>query len=241
MALIKKSKMSFLSFYKVLYLLLCCFFIWSCRGDLYEKGEKTLAIGDFNRSVSYFSMVLDDDPLFMKARYGLALAYFGLAEEMERRGENALPFWQKAYDEFRILERANALVGYEKLYSTCLFYWARATLAVHPEASVLSVLDHSISLDSSNYFSYNLKALVLQAQGQNSLAQQIFIYIIAKDPQFIAAYSNLGNLYWEKKDFENAWDVWSMGLEKYPNDSYLKTWTQRAQDSLTVKLLMESL
>jgi hypothetical protein len=31
------------------------------------------------------------------------------------------------------------------------------------------------------------------------------------------------------------------GLQKDPNNSYLKTWTDRAQDSLTIKLLMESL
>ena len=31
------------------------------------------------------------------------------------------------------------------------------------------------------------------------------------------------------------------GVTKYPNDPYLKTWTERAQDSLTVRFLMESL
>ena len=75
----------------------------------------------------------------------------------------------------------------------------------------------------------------------SDLAQQVFVYIIAKNPDFIAAYSNLGNLYWDRGDYENAWDIWSMGLQKDPNNSYLKTWTDRAQDSLTIKLLMESL
>lgn len=241
MSRFNKSKRFFIPYEKALCLFLCCFLFWSCENGIYEKGEKTLAIGDFNRAASYFSSVLDDEPLFMKARYGLALSYFGLAEEMEWRGENALPFWQKAYDEFRILERAKALNGYEKMYSTCLFYWARATLYVHPEASVLPVLDRSIALDSSNYFSFNLKGLSLQSVGQDSLAQQVFVYIIAKNPDFIAAYSNLGNLYWDRGDYENAWDIWSMGLQKDPNNSYLKTWTERAQDSLTIQLLTESL
>jgi tetratricopeptide (TPR) repeat protein len=236
-----KSKRIFIHFNKALCLFLCLFPFWACQNDLYEKGEKTLAIGDFKRAASFFSSVLDEDPLGMKARYGLALSYFGLAEEMEWRGENALSFWQKAYDEFRILERARVLDGYEKMYSTCLFYWARATLSLDPEASVLSVLDRSIELDSTNYFSFNLKGLFLQSKGQDSLAQETFVYIIAKEPEFIAAYSNLGNLYWKKGDYENAWDIWSMGLQKYPNDPYLKTWTERAQDSLTVRFLMESL
>ena len=71
------------------------------------------------------------------------------------------------------------------------FYWARATLSLDPEASVLSVLDRSIELDSTNYFSFNLKGLFLQSKGQDSLAQETFVYIIAKEPEFIAAYSNL--------------------------------------------------
>lgn len=244
MFLFIKSKRFFVSLNKVFHLtlwLLCCFLFLSCQNNLQEKGEKALAIGDFDRAVLYFSNALDEDPVSKEARYGLALAYFGLAEDAESIGQNSLVLWQKAYNEFRILEKLDTLSRFKEMYSTCIFYWVRSTLEAHPEAPVLSALNKSIDLDSLNFFSFNLKALVLESQGLDSLAQQIFIYIIAKDPQFLAAYSNLGNLYWDAGDIENAWDIWSMGLQVAPGNSYLKTWTQRAQDSLTVRLLRESL
>jgi cytochrome c-type biogenesis protein CcmH/NrfG len=107
-------------------------------------------------------------------------------------------------------------------------------------ANVLPLLDKSIQLDSLNYFSYNLKGLILarsSAPGNLNSAKNIFIHIVTREPGFISAYINLGNIYWEEGDVESAWDTWSAGLQKAPTNSSLIYWTQVAEDSLKSMVL----
>lgn len=95
MSRFNKSKRFFIPYEKALCLFLCFFLFWSCENGIYEKGEKTLAIGDFNRAASYFSSVLDDEPLFMKARYGLALSYFGSPKKWNGGVKMPCPFGKR--------------------------------------------------------------------------------------------------------------------------------------------------
>lgn len=111
----------------------------------------------------------------------------------------------------------------------------------HRKANVLPLLDQSIQLDSLNFFSYNLKALILARQGRTEEAKNIFIYVVTKEPKFASAYVNLGNIYWEEGDIESAWDIWSMGHEALPKDRALAHWTKVAEDSLKAKILSEEL
>ena len=97
---------------------------------------------------------------------------------------------------------------------------------------MLPLLDKSIALDSANYFSYNLKALVLGNLGRTEEAKKIFIFIVTKNPKFASAYLNLGNIYWSEGDIESAWDIWSMGHEALPENAGLAHWTTVAEDSL---------
>ena len=121
------------------------------------------------------------------------------------------------------------------------FYLARATLIEHGEANVLPILDQSIRLDSANYFSYNLKALLLEHRDRVEDAKNLYIYIVTKEPKFGSAYVNLGNLYWKQGDVESAWDIWSMGHNALPDDVTLAHWTQVAEDSLKTLVEMGSL
>ena len=105
-------------------------------------------------------------------------------------------------------------------------------LAENAQAKVLPLLDQSIKLDPENYFSYNLKALILAGQGNTDEAKKIYAYIVTREPKFASAYVNLGNLYWNAHDYESAWDIWSMGHEALPQDAVLAKWTRIAEDSL---------
>ena len=98
----------------------------------------------------------------------------------------------------------------------------------------MSLLDKSIELDSLNYFSYNLKALIYSKSGRIEPAKKIYVYIVTKEPAFASAYMNLGNLYWDEGDVESAWDIWSMGLKANPRDVNLERWTHVAEDSLRI-------
>lgn len=214
---------------------ICVLFFASCHSSL-DSANEALRIGDFDRAARQFSKVLDGEPANRDARYGLALAYFGKAESEERNGSHSADSWARALSEFRILSKIDSNVAKE-MHSTALFYLSRARIEENPRAKILGLLDESISLDSANDFSWNLKALVLQGMGDTESAQGIFTKILSRNPKFSPAYSNLGNLYWEQGKTEDAWDIWSMGSLEFPENRHLKHWAKVAEDSLKAQEL----
>ena len=204
----------------------------ACNGNDMNRGDEALRIGDYKRAAKNFSKVLDKDPANRDARYGLAIAYYAIAEDKERLRESTLAYWERTVREFKILSVVDTSEKSKPMYSTSLFYLARAMLAENAQAKVLPLLDQSIKLDPENYFSYNLKALILAGQGNTDEAKKIYAYIVTREPKFASAYVNLGNLYWNEHDYESAWDIWSMGHEALPQDAVLAKWTRIAEDSL---------
>ncbi len=212
----------------IFFVLLLC----ACNGNDMNRGDAALRIGDYDRAIANFSKVLDCEPANRDARYGLAIAYYAIAEDKERVRGNTLALWERTVREFRILSAVDSSEKVKPLYSTSLFYLARAMLAENEQAKVMRLLDESIQLDPLNYFSYNLKALILGGQGDIDGAKKIYAYIVTREPKFASAYVNLGNLYWNAHDYESAWDIWSMGHEALPQDPVLAKWTHVAEDSL---------
>lgn len=220
--------------------LLFTFFLMSCVKDDVKRGNAALRIGDYERAIANFSKALDSDPANRDARYGLALSYNAQAEDAERLKDSSFVRWSRAAREFKILSSLDSSGSIDANYSTCLFYLARATLNHDASANVLPLLDKSIGLDSLNYFSYNLKGLILaqsSAPGDLNIAKNIFIHIVTREPGFVSAYINLGNIYWDEGDVESAWDTWSAGLQKAPTNRSLIYWTQVAEDSLKSMVL----
>lgn len=212
----------------------------ACVEDDVARGNKALRIGDYNRAIVNFNKALDQDPAHRDARYGLALSYYALAESEERLNVSSFDMWERAAREFEILSKVDSSGRIDASYSTCLFYLARSIMQMG-NGDVLPVLDKSIRLDSLNFFSYNLKALLLAGQGRTDDAKNIFVYVVTKEPKFASAYLNLGNIYWGEGDIESAWDIWSMGHEALPKDRALEYWTGVAEDSLKAKVLAEGL
>ena len=217
---------------KLLFAMLVATVFVACNGNDMNRGDEALRIGDYKRAAKNFSKVLDAEPANRDARYGLAIAYYAIAEDKERIKENTLPLWERTVREFKILSVVDSSEKIKPMYSTSLFYLARAMLSANDHAKVLSLLDKSIQLDPENYFSYNLKALILSGQGESDEAKKIYAYIVTREPKFASAYVNLGNLYWNARDYESAWDIWSMGHEALPQDAVLAKWTRIAEDSL---------
>ena len=204
----------------------------ACNGNDLKRGDEALRIGDYDRAVANFSKVLDAEPANRDARYGLAIAYYAIAEDKERLKESTLALWERSVREFKILSVVDSSEKSKPMYSTALFYLARAMLAENAQANVMALLDQSIQLDPENYFSYNLKALIMAGHGDTDGAKKIYAYIVTKEPKFASAYVNLGNLYWNAHDYESAWDIWSMGRDALPQDAVLAKWTRIAEDSL---------
>ena len=220
--------------------LLFTFLLMSCVNDDIKRGNDALRIGDYERAIANFSRALDVEPANRDARYGLALSYYAEAEAADRVNDSSFYRWSRTAREFKILSVLDSSGSIDANYSTCLFYLARATLNHDASANVLPLLNKSIQLDSLNYFSYNLKGLILarsNVPGDLNGAKNIFIHIVTREPGFVSAYINLGNIYWEEGDVEAAWDTWSAGLQKAPTNSSLIYWTQVAEDSLKSMVL----
>ena len=212
----------------------------ACVEDDVRRGNDALRIGDYDRAIQNFSKALDVEPANRDARYGLALSYYAVAEEAEHLKTPTFDMWNRTAREFDILSKVDSSGRIDANYSTCLFYLARATMAQNSAANVLPLLDRSIQLDSLNFFSFNLKGLILSERGDKESvenAKKIFIHVVTREPQFISAYVNLGNIYWDEGDIESAWDTWSAGLERSPKNQSLIYWTQVAADSLKSMVL----
>lgn len=220
--------------------LLAAFLLMSCVKDDIRRGNDALRIGDYDRAIANFSKALDSDPANRDARYGLALSYYAEAEDAERLKDSSFARWNRTAREFKILSALDSSGSIDANYSTCLFYLARATLNHDASANVLPLLNKSIQLDSLNFFSHNLKGLILAQSGNVedvNNAKNIFIHIVTREPQFVSAYINLGNIYWDEGDVESAWDTWSAGLQKAPTNKSLIYWTRVAEDSLKSMVL----
>ena len=206
--------------------------VLGCMESRVNRGNDALRIGDYARAVNNFSAVLDDNPLDRDARYGLALSYYAIAEERERIKSGTADLWERTVQEFQVLWNVDSSFKIRETYSNSLFYLAKATLGENTRANVLPLLEQSIALDSLNYFSFNLKALILESLDRDEEAKNLYIYIITREPRFISAYVNLGNLYWREGDVSSAWDIWSMGLKQDEKNHTLLHWTRVAEDSL---------
>lgn len=207
-------------------------FMSGCMEDRVGRGNDALRIGDYARAISNFSAVLDNNPLNRDARYGLALSYYAIAEEKERIKAGASPLWERTVQEFQVLWNVDSSFKIREAYSNSLFYLAKATLSENSHANVLPLLKRSIALDSLNYFSFNLKALIYESLNRTEEAKDLYVYIITREPKFLSAYINLGNIYWREGDVSSAWDIWSMGLKQDEENSTLLHWTRVAEDSL---------
>ena len=53
----------------------------ACVEDDVRRGNEALRIGDYDRAVLNFSKALDVQPADRDARYGLALAYYAIADD----------------------------------------------------------------------------------------------------------------------------------------------------------------
>ena len=218
-------------------LLALALWLQGCDGDARHRGSESLRIGDYDRAIIAWNSVLDVKPADREARYGLALSWFTKARDEEHMRESSDTSYEQAAHEFRILVNLDTTKTVRTMASSSLFQVARISVEADHFEDALRVLNESIQLDSLNWFAWNLKGLVLEGLGKPDAAQTNYEHIISQAPDFVTAYINLGNLHWSQRKFGEAWDDWSLGLDRDSSNTYLKYWVGRAE----VKLKEEAL
>jgi tetratricopeptide (TPR) repeat protein len=192
-------------------------------------------LGDYSRARQNWSTILDQNPADAEARYGLSIAFFSEAQKLDREHRASITQWESALYEFRILLQIDSTQTIRAMASTSLFQVARARYGEELFAQSDVLLDDAIRLDSTNWFAWNLKGLALEGLGRFDDAQASYEQILIRNPDFISAYVNLGNLHWSQGRIEDAWDDWSLGLQRDSTNVYLKHWVERAANKLLEK------
>jgi len=221
-------------------LLAVCLVLFGCRdSELRQAGKDALRVGDYGRAAKSWSQVLDGNPADAEARYGYAMSLFKAARQLDRDHRNSNEAWDSCAHEFHILLRLDSSASVRSMASTSLFQVARQRIVDDRFEDARDILGDAIKLDSTDWFAWNLHGLVEEGLGKPEAAKNIYEWIIAHNPDFIAAYINLGNLDWSEHRYGESWDDWSLGLERDSTNTYLKDWVQRAGNKLKEEALQD--
>jgi len=205
------------------------------QGNERHRGQEALRLGDYERARQNWAQILDLNPADAEARFGMSMSYFSEARQLDREHRPSVDAWEAAVREFRILLQIDSTQTIRSMASTSLFQVARNRLSEEHFNQADALLDEALHSDSSNWFAWNLKGLALEGLGRPEDAQACYEQIIGRNPDFISAYVNLGNLHWSKGRAEDAWDDWSLGLQRDTANVYLKHWVERAANRLKEK------
>lgn len=197
-----------------------------------KRGQAALQVGDYARAQMCWSHVLDASPANVEARTSFAMAVFSEAQEREREHGQADSLWEASRSAFRILLRLDSSQTTRALASTTLFQVSRRRMSAERLADAARLLHEAVRLDSTNWFAWNLLALTSENLGQDERAQALYEQILVRQPTFVTAYINLGNLQWRRGQIGEAWESWSLGLEQDSANTYLQQWTARAEEEL---------
>lgn len=207
--------------------------LMSCeQAEWRKRGQSALEIGDYSRAAQAWAHVLDAQPADAEARYGLAMALFSSARQMDQERRASAPMWDSCWHEFQILLRLDSSRTVKAMASTSAFQVAKNQVESEQYSQASMLLRRSIALDSSNWFAWNLQGLALEGLGQSAQAQIAYETVVAKEPSIIAAYVNYGNLQWRQGHIAEAWEIWSLGLERDSTNAYLQYWVSLAERKL---------
>lgn len=223
-------------FKQILFLIIPLFLGCGKSTDL-KVAKAALQAGDWNRAERFLNRVLDKDPLNKEARYGLVLALYSIARDNEVGGMKQIEDWKKSLHEFQICFRQDSSADLRRMYGIALYQLARFHLENGEVDQTITLLDKSVQIDSLNDYSINLKALIYSQTKKEKQAEELWEYLMAKNPKFLSAYLNLGEMQWREKKWEDAWITWKAGLEVFPKNASLLKWSRIAEEHLVAGML----
>ena len=203
-----------------------------------EKGNEALSIKDYSRAAQFFNRSLDQEPTQANARLGLTQVWLNLA--LDSDSGNA-KFLDSAYIQValwkRTLELSAKSLADDK--QNILFYnqvhlnYARYLFFDGLYSRALDVINQTIKVesDSAQHLEYlQLSSFVYFSKSEDSIALDMGRKLIDIYPEFEPAYLDVGKMYWQVANYEEALVVWSVGQEKFPENEELSYWTLEAMD-----------
>jgi tetratricopeptide (TPR) repeat protein len=230
---------------KLLYLVLMLILLVSCEESLesrvskdVKRGNLALEMHDLNRAVNFFNDALDQKPNEIQARRGLTLAWMAFAQSEE---SDSPAFLDNAKRELLAWKRAVELEGGEfglradeiLWNNTIQIRFASSAFLQGNTTQTLSLLKQVLwaEKDTVNYLQYlQLSSFVSFSQSRDSIAIEYGRQLIEAYPSFEQGYLDVGKMYWQTGDYDEALVVWSVGQENFPLNEELSYWALEAMD-----------
>lgn len=203
-----------------------------------EQGNQALSVKDYSRAIVSFNNSLDQIPSQPEARFGLARSFHSLASNS---GSSQLSLLDSAYNQVGFWKRAVELkngsfeknVDYQSFYNKVHVEYAVQLFKKGIYSQSLNVLNNTISIekDSVNYLGYlQVTSFIYFSRSQDSIAIELGRLLIESYPEFESGYLDVGKMYWQVEDYEEALIVWSVGQERFPKNEELSYWVLEAMD-----------
>ncbi len=200
-----------------------------CRGDL-ESAKACYRVGDFGRAQVLFGKAVDADPLSFEARYGLALVLQEAGLQKKALELDRAVDWFEVVQAYDICSRLGGETSvFAQNYAFALFHLAHKLFQDKKFSAARDYLAQARKLQPHDKYVLNLAGVVAYNLADYKEAEEIFARLIAVDPDFLSAYLNLGNVYWESRRPDEALAAWKQGLDHSPGEPTL---TRRLEEAI---------
>ncbi|UII26307.1 tetratricopeptide repeat protein [Fulvivirga maritima] len=196
---------------KTFIVVLLTLFIFSCKDERSELGDKYFKKGDYAKAVEAYTEYLKLEPAHVKSLYNRGRAY-------EELGQS-----EKAVEDFKKVLSEDPLNANAYLSLASDFYYRQ-----HDYENTVFYVDKTLKYDESNEAAYTLKGKAFQKLGELDQALTAYNDAISVNKQYADAYLSRGllNIYKKRRsqacsDFKMAKSLGASNadqvLKKYCN------------------------
>ncbi len=194
-----------------------------------EKGNASLALGDYEMAQEFYSGILRKDPLNSDARLGMGKA---ILQRISAENSSDSLLWIRAVTHLEAARTINSSLEVNGLLSQVWQERAFQLLAKDDTIEALSALTRAIEHDSRNMDALNQAGIIYFRLGEVGKAKAIFQKALICDSLSSSVLFNLGMVNWQERNTAVAHDLWFRALEITPNDSEILYWFARAEKEI---------
>ncbi len=205
--------------------------LFSCSDNQVKRGYQSLALGDYDMAIGFFTEELHRNPRDFQARVGMGKAL--LQKSYAHNQDTTL--WRQALVQ---LQAARSIENRDYLNSLLKDAWiiyGRKKLASTDTMSALIALTFALDYDPSSSEALNLSGIIFSTFGFAQKAESLFtlagsIHKTDRDILF-----NLGILYYYRKQYIEALQIWRSEVLCDSLDNELQQWIALAEERINGK------
>lgn len=196
-----------------------------CVENNIDRGNRNLALGDYERAKYFFSKVVDTYPENFEARLGLGKAC--LQQLASTSQNNAL--WNLCLINLEAARTLNPDQPVDTLLSVVWHQRAMYLLESRDSIRALQALMKSIEYDRTNAKPLNAAGLLYFKFKEYQKAFSLFTLVANLDTLSPVGYFNAGIVSWTIGNCVSARQLWLNALNRFPDNNDLLYWAAMAE------------